>query len=427
MKRLKLLSSIMVFFMALGLTSCDVEPVDPNLIGENPVDNTPASFEVFFSNDTYRATTTAAVVANGFITITATQTGAGTFTITVPAATGAAAAPMITYTPSASMVGMYTNMSLTGISGSVNITSFNTTTNKVTGTFNFTGYWSDPAANLPNIVFSNGIFTNIAYTGDGVTEPVGDPLFEVKIDGVLYTASTYEASVGGGLIDIGGFRGTNGEYVAIAIEGLTEGVYTDEAIFSYSPDGDEDNTYSNISLTGGDDTGTVEITEIDEVNRTISGTFSFTGYLDGAADKSFTEGKFENIPYTVVGEEPSDDLFNATVDGTLYVYGGTDLIISTVNDNQITMQAINANHEVRIFAGETATEGNYPFSTEFGSPAKAWFVDADDNEYTITNGTLTITSRTATRIAGTFTYDVLDGTGGIIHTVTNGEFDVEYN
>lgn len=427
MKRIKLLSRLMVLFMAIGFTACDVEPVDPNLLGEQPVDNTPAAFQVDFSESTYQATTTSAVVSNGMITITATRTSGGTFTITVPAATGTTSTPLITYTPSNAVVGMYTNIGLTGISGSVTISSFNATTHKVTGTFNFTGYWSDTAANQPNVIFTNGIFTNIAYTGDGVEEPAGDPLFEVKIDGTLYTADTYEASVGGGLIGVGGFRGTNGEYVAIVIEGLTEGTYTTEALFAYSPDGDEDNTYSNVSFTGGEDTGSVTITEIDETNHTISGTFHFTGYLDGAADKSFTDGKFENIPYTVVGENPTDDIFDATVDGTDYEYGDTDLVVSTVNDNQITMQAINANHEVTIFIGETATVGNYPFSPDFGSQAKAWFTDADDNEYVISNGTLNITSRTATTITGTFSYDVLNDEGAVIHTVTNGEFDVEYN
>lgn len=427
MKRIKLLSSLMVLFMAIGFTACDVEPVDPNLLGTDPVDNTPASFQVDFSLDTYQATSTTAVVANGIITITATRTNAGTFTITVPASTGTTATPLITYTPSAAAGGMYTNVSLTGISGSVSIASFNTTTHKVTGTFNFTGYWSDASVNQPNIVFTNGIFTNIAYTGDGVTEPAGDPLFQVKIDGSLYTADSYFATIGNGLISVTGLRGTNGEYVSIVIDGTAEGTYTEEAIFAYSPDGDEDNVYSNISLDPlNDDLGTVTITEIDETNHTISGTFSFTGYLDGSTDKSFTEGKFENIPYTDENTTPTDEVFTATVDGTAMTYAGTDLIVSLVNDTQINLQAIGDDHELRLYINDLG-EGTYAFSSAFDATAKAYFTDANDTEYQINNGTLVISSKDDNWIAGTFTYNVVNEAGTVIHTVTNGVFNVQYN
>lgn len=423
MKRLKLLSSIMVLFMAIGFTSCDTEPVDPLLIGQDPDDNTPASFQVDFSNATYRATSTTAVVTNGVLTITATRDTGGIFTITVPATRGTHTASVITYTPSTTVPGSYTNVSTANVSGSVSIASINTTTRKVTGTFNFTGYWYNPSANIPNLEFTSGIFTAIPYTGDGAT---GTPSFAVKIDGTQYTANTYAATVGNGLTSITGFKGTSGEYVSIVLDAVATGTYDARALMAYSPDGDEDNVYSNISLTEEEVSGTVTISQINTTNHTISGTFSFTGYRDGVANKVFTEGKFENIPYTEAGTTPTDDVFRATVDGTAFTYEGTDLIVSVVNDNQVTLQAFGDNHEIELFINNLGV-GTYPFSTTPTATAKAWFTDASDVKTAISNGTLIITNKTATRIAGTFSYTVTDTAGVTTHTVTGGTFDVEYN
>ncbi|WP_116788813.1 DUF6252 family protein [Flavobacterium psychrotrophum] len=423
MKRLKLLSSIMVLFMAIGFTSCDTEPVDPLLVGQNPDDNTPASFQVDFSNATYRATSTTAVVTNGVLTITATRDTGGVFTITVPATRGAHTASVMTYTPSATIPGMYTNTSTSNVSGTVNIASINTTTHKVTGTFNFTGYWYNPSANIPNLEFTNGIFTALPYTGDGVT---GTASFAVKIDGAQYNASTYVATVGNGLTSITGFRGTGGEYVSIVLDAVTTGTYDARALMAYSPDGDEDNVYSNISLTEEDVSGTVTISQINTTNHTISGTFSFTGYRDGVANKAFTDGKFENIPYTEAGTTPTDDVFRATVDGTAYTYEGTDVVVGLVNDNQLTLQAFGDNHEIRLFMNNLGV-GTYPFSATPTATAKAWFTDSSDVETAVSNGTLIITSKTSTRIAGTFSYTVTNDAGVATHTVTAGSFDVEYN
>ena len=420
MKRLKLLSSIMVLFMAIGFTSCDTEPVDPNLLGENPNEG-PAAFQVDFNNSTYRATTTTAVVTNGVLTITATRDTGGSFSITVPATRGTHTTSLITYTPSATEPGMYTNTSTSGITGSVSIASINTTTHKVTGTFNFTGHWFNPSANIPNLVFTNGIFTSIPYTGDGVTPAAA---FTVKIDGALYTATTTVATVGNGLTSVTGLRGANGEYVSIVLDAVTTGTYNARALMGYAQDSDTEDVYTNISLDEEDASGTVTISEINTTNHTISGTFSFTGYLDGAANKEFTEGVFVNIPYTEAGTTPTDEVFSATVDGTAVTYAGTDLIVSLANDTQINIQAIGSNHEIRLYINDLA-EGTYNFSSEIGSPAKAWFVDTD--EHVINNGTLIITHKDANWIAGTFSYDVINSEGVTVHRVTNGVFNVEYN
>jgi len=426
MKKIKLLSAFLILFTAIGFVSCDTEPVDPLLLNEDPNEPLPASFEVDFNSQTYQASTVQASVINNSIIISAVRADGATFMITVPGTTtGEYTNATILYTPAIGGTVVYANDSEEGLNGSVTLTTINTTTHTITGTFEFTGI----AEGQPDIEFTDGIFTNITYTGTIIPvdpEPGEEPLFTVKIDGVEYVADTYEASVGNGLISVAGFRGTNGEYVALVLEGTTEGEYP-EGFLAYSPDGDEDNVYSNISLDEENtDLGSVTITEINTTAHTISGTFHFTGYLEGAADKSLTEGTFENIPYTDENTTPSDDEFTATVDGTDYTYAGTDLIVGLGNDDQITMQAFGDNHNIRLYLNNP-TEGSYAFSTEIGAPAQAWFTDAEDVEHSTVNGTILVTSIDEFRIEGTFSYNVLDENGDVIHTVEDGVFNVEYN
>ncbi|MFP9100883.1 DUF6252 family protein [Flavobacterium sp. RHBU_24] len=424
MKKIKLLSAFFVLFTAIGFVSCDTEPVDPLLVNENPNEPQPASFEVDFNNQTYQATTVQASVINNSIIISAVRADGATFMITVPGTTtGEYTNATILYTPAIGGTVVYANDSEEGLNGSVTLTTINTTTHTITGIFDFTGI----AEGQPDIEFSDGIFTNITYTGTIIpVEPAGDPLFTVKIDGVEYVADSYHATIGNGLITVTGLRGNNGEYVSLVLEGTTEGEYP-ESILAYSPDGDEDNVYSNISFDEEDtDIGSVTISEINTAAHTISGTFHFTGYLEGAADKSLTEGTFENIPYTDENTTPTEDEFTATVDDTDYTYAGADLIVALANDDQINMQAFGDGHKIRLFLNNP-TEGSYAFSTEIGAPAQAWFTDAEGVEHDINNGSILVTHIDEFRIEGTFSYDVLDDSGEVIHTVTDGVFNVEYN
>lgn len=428
MKKLRLLSVFLTLFTAIGFVSCDTEPVDPLLVGEDPTQNAPASFEVDFSNQTYQATTVQAAVVGTTVVITAVKSDGSTFVITVPGTTtGTYTNAQILYAPTLGAADAYYNIDEDGgLNGSVTLSSINTTTHKITGTFAFTGIYT--GAGQPDIAFTNGIFTNIPYSGTiAPVEPAGDPLFTVKIDGVLYTADTYQATVGNGLTSVVGFRGTNGEYVGILIDGIAVGEYTEEAFFTYSPDGSEDGEYSNISFDPVNaDLGYVQITEINTAAHTISGNFHFTGYLDGQPNKAFTEGTFENIPYTDAETTPTDDVFNATVDGTNYTYGGTDLVVSVIDPNQINMQAIADDHGLRIYLNDP-TEGSYAFSTEIGAPARAFYTNAAGVEVEVNNGSVLVTSIDENWITGTFSYNVLDADGNVIHTITNGAFHVEYN
>jgi len=426
MKRISLLSLFAVFFMAIGFTSCDTEPIDPTFNENNNGGggNTPAAFQVTIGGDLYQTTNATGAVTSNMLTLTATNTSGATFTITVPAARGNYTTPIIIYRPSASDAGFYSNTTTTGLNGRVNISAYNANTHKVSGTFEFTGYWSNPLDSRPSTNFSAGSFTNITFT-DGSTTPT-NPFFKVTFDGQQYNGTQNLATVGNGLITVNGFRGTRGEYISIVIDAITEGTYTDDAAFAYSPDGDEDNVYSSLTI---ENAGTVTITEIDRVNHTISGTFSFRGVNQASVTKEFTAGEFNDIPYTENNTTPTDDIFSATVDGANFTYASTDLVVTTatVGSNEyLSLQGINAAHEIRLNIDLSLAVGNHAFSNTTGAITRAYYTNAADEEFLAASGTLNITSKTSTRIAGTFNYTVTDNAGAT-HTVSAGAFDVEYD
>jgi hypothetical protein len=270
--------------------------------------------------------------------------------------------------------------------------------------------------------------------GNGNENPgSGSAVFKVDFNGETYVATNTLATVGNGLISIGGLKGSNGQAVSIVIEGTTTGTYSggDVALMDYNP-GNSEYSYSNLFVEGAD-AGSVTISSIDTANKTISGTFHFLGkWTDDEANIpsiTFTNGTFTNIPYTG-GIATPDEFFKATVDGTPFSYAGSDLavVVAEGTPTLITINAINANHKFNISFPDTITQGTYTFQVGASVTARARYTDAQDNNYNITGGTLTITSNANGWVAGSFSFPVMaaDGTT-VLHTVSAGTFNVEWD
>jgi len=246
-------------------------------------------------------------------------------------------------------------------------------------------------------------------------------LFQVSFDDTTYVATSTAASVGNGLTLISGMRGQNGEMIGIIIDGTISGTYND-ALFSYTPSGAAQSTYSNFLLPEG--SGTVTIT-INPLSHTMSGTFGFTGQGANAEDtKQFTEGVFTDVPYITAPVTPNGDVMTAKVDGTDVNYAN-DLIVAYTNI--ISINAIGTDHQINLFINGEVTPGTYEFSTDPLADYKAEYIDDEDTEFAISGGALTITSIENGWITGTFNFNVLNEEGETIHTVTNGSFYVEYD
>lgn len=425
MKKLSLLSFFAVFFMAIGFTSCTTEPIDSTFNDDTDGGSTaPASFQVNIGTDLYQATTTTGHVESNVLTLTATNATGAKFVIQVPAARGTYNTSLITYTPNATESGSYTNLSTTGISGSVTIASYNATTHKVSGTFNFTGYWTNPADNRPSAQFTNGVFTNITFTDSNTPTPT-DFVYTVNAGGTTFTATDVEAAVGIGMITIYGTDAA-GRSMGIRVFASDIGRYTgDDVLLAYLGAENEVLDYNNF-----DDSAVVEITEIDTVNHTITGTFSFVGQGESDEDTmNFTNGVLTDVPYTT--DNIDGDTATSVFDGTTtYDYKNSiaSVITSQVSggDEWVNIPLVGPDHWITFDLKTNLGTGAYPLSTDPTNSVLATFTDAEGNELSVTEGTIGITSNANNRLAATYTLVVKNAEGVVLHNIT-GTFDVDYS
>jgi hypothetical protein len=424
MKKLHLQSVVAMFFMAIGIISCTTEPIDSTFNDDTDGGSTaPASFQVNIGTDLYQATTATGHVESNVLTLTATNATGAKFVIQVPAARGTYSTSLITYTPNATESGSYTNLSTTGVSGSVTIASYNATTHKVSGTFNFTGYWTNPADNRPSAQFTNGVFTNITFTDSSTPTPT-DFVYTVNAGSNLFTATQADATLGVGMIKILGTDDA-GRTMAIQIYGTTTGRYTgDQVVLAYM--GTETEGFSYNSL---ESSAIVEITEIDATNHTITGTFSFRGEGFEETDTlEFTNGVLTDVPYTT--DNVDGDLATAVFDGTTtYDYKNSIAYVTTVqaagSDEVLTFPLVGPDHWITFDIKTSLGTGAYPLSTDPTNAVGVTFTDANGNEYSVSEGTIGITSNANNRIAGTYTLVVKNAEGVVLHNIT-GTFDIDY-
>jgi len=436
MKRLRILSIFMVLFTALGsMVSCETEPVDPLLLTDDNggIDPTPdpGVFTVKIGSTLFVADSTVATLGDGFIVIKGYKGTEGeNVTITIPATTTGTYAALMVYDPGATL-NFYSNLTPAGLpSGSVTITNINTVARTVSGNFNFTGYYSDPTQNIPPTAFTEGTYTNISYAGGTTPPPTGSGILKADVDGVAFSATNPTAILGRGMLTINGFT-TEGRTITITVEEITAGTYTDVRFF-YQDSITSEYAYSNIA----NDTGTLTISSIDAVNRTVSGTFSFTGdYTEvsaGLPSKAITNGIFTNVPFTDMVEDT--DIFNATVDTTAITYGGSDLVSLYTDSGDtsfIQLRATNVNHVIELIIDTETPVGSYAFNDAINSTPRAIFTDRtgpEDVSYNITRGSFIVNYNDGNRMKGTFSFEVRNPAnpdGEPLHVVEEGVFDVE--
>ncbi|HEX4850898.1 MAG TPA: DUF6252 family protein, partial [Puia sp.] len=162
-------------------------------------------------------------------------------------------------------------------------------------------------------------------SGGGITDTVpGD--FRAKIDGTNWqaTTTTEGASIIAGVINVTGIS-TDNKMITMTVVGESVGTYPlggnnlSFGAYNELSNGTITNSYStNQSADTSQGGGSITITQIDSINKTISGTFYFTGYdQTDSLKKVITEGVFNKIPYTAsLPPASSTDTFKVVIDGT---------------------------------------------------------------------------------------------------------------
>ncbi|MEN9323011.1 MAG: hypothetical protein RL699_791 [Bacteroidota bacterium] len=134
-----------------------------------------------------------------------------------------------------------------------------------------------------------------------VEPPVLPAAFRANFDGQTYIATQFNAVMNAGVLSISAYRGTQLQSFTLSINGTTTGIYPANLNNVTYSAGTGAPIFQSINpADAAADTGQVIITAVDEVNHTVSGTFSCTGYYDdgtAVTTKTFTNGVFTNIHY----------------------------------------------------------------------------------------------------------------------------------
>ncbi len=283
---------------------------------------------------------------------------------------------------------------------------------------------------------------NESLEGDFSTE-TSEGSFSVDFDGQTYFADIVGAIIIENSMNITASRGSQQELITITLMETTAGTYdigvTDQATMLV-------NGAAYNSASGSSDTwvavtdfmtpqGTITISEINESDMTMSGTFSFTAHSVTGEPKEFTNGVFTNIPYEdSLDSIPTENTFFAKVDGEEFVedvvFGNA---ISLAGFNSIGISATKNSAETIGFSLDASiTEGTYNFVSIASSPSDTiGLYNASTTETYTANGTITITTHDVAnkRIVATFEFTAEPATGGGAtgtHEITEGAFDIVY-
>jgi hypothetical protein len=272
--------------------------------------------------------------------------------------------------------------------------------------------------------------TNQGGNGSGGTNGGGtnSGVFKADFGGVTWTATTASANIFNGKIELVGMKGNEG--FGFSLNGTTAGSYSSSInIFAYSPN--DLDSYLGVNPTNPTEiAGSLIVNSIDTVNHTISGTFSFKGYwsdftVTNVPPINFTNGVFTNIPYTSVN--PVTDTFYAKADGTEFVEDNIDVAatISTGFPDSYSIVASKSNGDnIGLSIAQSLAVGTYQLVGPFGPEVNSSCLFGG-LLYNGESGSVTITSRTATHMTGTFNIVVKNFTTNQTRTISEGSFSVD--
>ena len=263
--------------------------------------------------------------------------------------------------------------------------------------------------------------------------------FTATVDGTHWQSamSTEQATIIQGLINITGIS-TDNQEISMTLSGTGVGTYTlnqrsaSLATYAYI---DSSFVYAYTTNEAPDPAqagGLVTITEIDQTNQTISGTFYFNAYrlVDGS-QKTITQGVFTRLPYsTSQSMNANGDTLTATIDAKAWVGKS---IQAAVNAGELTIVGSSADgsQSVGLLMPSNTTPGTYPLDGTNPAYLGVYTVLANANTtglVSVTGQVTVIQNNTTThRINGTFTFSAanpLDPTQ--VDYITTGVFSVYY-
>jgi hypothetical protein len=229
------------------------------------------------------------------------------------------------------------------------------------------------------------------------------------VDGAAWEASGV-AIIGNNSISVGGQSGGKtvqvtvykddvvGTYEVKGLGALT--TFTPEAMVAYEASGSL--ASASIYFDNSVAVGSVTITEIDEVDKTVSGTFhsKVKSFTDETTNE-ITAGSFTKIPYTT---EVTTSTMSAKIDGVQF---NSHVVVSARSMGTIVLngQTLGAQQIITISVPETIAVGTYALG-ELGLSDQYTTYTANGKTYASVSGTVKITvhNKTTKHIEGLFNF-----------------------
>ena len=277
-----------------------------------------------------------------------------------------------------------------------------------------------------------------------IPEPSTNGKLKVDFDGQTFVATNVQAVVNSTAIAISGLRSGNNDFIQITLPAPLNQVGTYTWADATASNATLGLMYSNAASEGfisapanGDfadfpaytDTAKVTITSIDTANKTISGTFEFTGgRFDAAGNlvmKKFTNGSFTNIKFSGDVASPTGNTFSAKrydapfnpVTISAISSSGKILVTGTTSDmGTITVQFPTA-----------VIPGTYPLSN-VGEYVGMYLAGSQAGDvFAAESGSITIISHDTTvkKVKATFNF-LGKSPNNETADITEGKFEVTY-
>lgn len=263
--------------------------------------------------------------------------------------------------------------------------------------------------------------------------------FTAVINGTRWAATTGDqgATLLQGMVNITGISADSQE-ISITLTDTLLGVHTlTPKSSSLAVYGFIDSSYTtNFSTSQGTDStvagGEVDLTEINTLTKTVSGTFSFKVYRSSDGEqRTVASGVFSNIPYTstLPGSNPGDTV-TASIDNSAFT---SESIQASVQDNQLTILGSTSNgaQSIALVVPTNATVGSHALTATGAYTAIYDFLGSNGGNTAapVYAGTVNILANNAStsKIRGNFSFTTRDAaTGNTNHTISSGFFSVYY-
>ena len=271
-------------------------------------------------------------------------------------------------------------------------------------------------------------------------------VLKMTINGKPWVADKFAAaSILQGVTAIYGMSYDHKSFI-ISLTGTTTGEYQlDQNSFHAAAWTDSTETSSNAYTTNqgnslADAGGKVFVTRIDDVKKTVSGTFQFKMYRDlDNGQKTVIDGVFENISFGTASGNPgsgtggtggtggstSGNSISVVVDGSSY---SATQVVGIVNLGKLIISGSDAagTKAVGFQLPPDISTGTYdlsPFGDYLGL-----YTEPSAGAFSSESGKLTITEhdKTAKRIRGTFAFKAVNPLSQASKQLTAGTFTVKY-